>query len=87
VSIVILLNSGIATNTALPNRPERQFELVGFALRCYSGVVGLPDSLRLLRLNERPARQGGLFILADELSSLHDVSSFGSDRISTFPEV
>ncbi len=71
---MILLNFGIATNKASLRTFERQFELARVALRCYSGVAVLPDSLRLLRLHERPARQGGLFILRYGSSSLHSAS-------------
>ena len=78
VSIMILLNFGIATNQA-PAHVRTAIRTCQVALRCYSGVAALPDSPEAVAITRkaRPARRA--FHLRYRSASLHRPSYLGHE--------
>jgi hypothetical protein len=72
---MILLNYGIATNKAPHARSNGNSSLPESRSDAIQELQHYLTAPRLLRLHERPARQGGLFIFGDESSALHGTSS------------
>ncbi|MGH6679766.1 MAG: hypothetical protein ACREDL_12750 [Bradyrhizobium sp.] len=86
MSIVILLDYGIATDKASHARSNGNSSLPESLSDAIQELQHYLTAPRLLRLHERPARQGGLFIFSYESSALHDTSSFDTSDLPTGTE-
>lgn len=83
---MILLNYEIATNKAPHARSNGNSSLPESHSDAIQELRHYLTAPRLLRLHERPARQGGLFIFSYESSALHGTSSLDTRGLPTGTE-